>query len=104
MPSRGLNPCDSAAGPPAIPLASAYRLVDVMNACPTSSPRTSISSQYDREATSSRSSFSRNQRKLDEPRSREGKKHLLETTTRVDDTGLVPELVEIPFTNHPAAT
>src|SRR5262245_31763070 len=48
-----------------------------MNACPTRRPTTTSSSQYERDAASSRSSFASSQRAI--PRAlREGKKDLLE--------------------------
>jgi len=100
MPSSGLKPCDSADGPPPIPLASAYRFTDVMNACPTSAPTTSSNNQYDREAASSRSSFSSSQRDV---RLRERKEHLLEPRGIVAEVRLVAKIGERSLTDDAAA-
>jgi hypothetical protein len=56
MPSSGLSPCESAAGPPPAPLASPHRLTAVANAWPTSGPTLNAKTRSAREATSSRHS------------------------------------------------
>ena len=53
MPSSGDSPCASAAGPPPIPLASAYAFTAVMKLCPVSNPTISSNSQNARLAASS---------------------------------------------------
>ena len=58
-----------------------------MNACPTSAPITSSSNQYDRDAASSRSSFSISHRQVAlgaARRSGERKKHLFEIGARAN--------------------
>src|SRR5436305_223313 len=70
MPSSGESPCASAAGPPPIPLASAYAFIAVMKLCPVSNPTISSNSQNARLAASSAISL--------RTRSRKRKKNLLE--------------------------
>src|SRR3954452_5896591 len=70
MPSSGDSPCASAAGPPPIPLASAYAFIAVMKLCPVNSPTINSNSQNARLAVSSATSL--------HTRSRKRKKDLLE--------------------------
>src|SRR4051812_35795006 len=70
MPSSGDSPCASAAGPPPIPLASAYAFIAVMKLCPVSSPTINRNSQNARLAVSYAASL--------RTRSRKRKKDLLE--------------------------
>src|SRR5262245_847716 len=79
MPSSGLSPCESAAGPPPAPLASPYRLTAVANAWPASSPTHSVKTSIARDAPSSRHSLAASHRiRADAPASGERKKHVLE--------------------------
>src|SRR5262245_40392034 len=91
MPSSGFRPCASAEGPPPMPLASAYTVVALMNACPTSAPITTSNNHQDFEAASSRSSFSTSQRNT-RGRSGEGKKHLCESA--IAHAGVLTQLVQ----------
>src|SRR4051794_31278686 len=70
MPSSGDSPCASAAGPPPIPLASAYAFIAVMKLWPVSNPTINSNSQNARLAVSSAASL--------RTRSRKRKKDLLE--------------------------
>src|SRR6266480_1310364 len=97
MPSRGVNPCGNAAGPPPMPLASAYNPTEVIKLWPTSGPIIKSISQKDREAISSRHSFISSWTKL-----RERKKDLLDTTVRKIGAGA--QLVNGSFAHHSAAT
>src|SRR3954467_9251018 len=71
MPSSGDNPCGGAAGPPPIPLASAYAFIAVMKLCPVSNPTISSNNQNARLAASSAISL--------RTRSRKRKEDLLES-------------------------
>src|SRR4051812_10775312 len=66
MPSSGDNPCASAAGPPPIPLASAYAFIAVMKLCPVSNPTISSNNQNARLAASSAISLRTRSRKRKE--------------------------------------
>src|SRR5690349_20678315 len=69
-----------------------------MNACPTSNPMTSKSSQYDRDAASSRSSLRTSQRHA--RISGERKKDLFESRCTRRETGALAQLVHSPFADH----
>src|SRR5215213_686050 len=77
IPTKGENASPTPAADPLNPLASAYVRTALMNANPTSGPRTSSSTHQAREALSSRDSFRSSHHQL--PLS-ERKKHLFERT------------------------
>src|SRR5947209_16577578 len=93
IPSSGLNPCASAAGPPPLPLTSAYDCTAWRKACPTSGPSTTSNTIHARELASSRRSLSNSSRHA--PTSRERKKDLLDVG--VGTIGARAELVERAF-------
>src|SRR6266480_5870855 len=93
MPSRGVNPCGNAAGPPPMPLASANNPTDVMKLWPTSGPIIKSISQKDREAISSRHSLTSSWTKL-----RERKKDLLDAA--VSNVRAGAQLLNGSFAHH----
>src|SRR3982751_1227506 len=90
MPSSGLRPWASAAGPPEAPLASAYESTAVMKACPTSGPRRTRSTSHAHDAASSRRSLSRRRRQG--ASLGEGKEDLLDV--RAGSAGACAQLIE----------
>src|SRR4051812_4581916 len=90
MPSSGLRPWASAAGPPDTPLASAYESTAVTKACPTSGPRRTRSTSHAHDAASSRRSLSRRRRQG--ASLGEGKEYLIDVRAR--STGARAQLVE----------